>query len=235
MAASRTIEEWVAAVRTTLTAVADPSRAPAMTAYMHDIAPFLGVATPDRRAAVKPLGTPDLAQVAAVATALFAEPEREFAYVAVDWITRAAKRAPVALLDTVEQLIRTTSWWDTVDGLARAVGHLVRSHPELIDTMRVWVHDDSVWIARAAVLHQLGWGLDTDRGLLFELCVEAADETGRTGREPFFIRKAIGWALRDLAWRDPGSVQAFLNEHGPHFHTLTIREATKNLARTRAE
>jgi 3-methyladenine DNA glycosylase AlkD len=216
---------WVTGVRTRLEAVADAARAPAMQAYMKDVAPFLGVPAPVRRAAVRPLGRPDDGDLPDVCRALWAEPEREFAYVACDWLAQATERGPAGLITVCEELIRSRSWWDTVDPLASCVGNLVARHAELVDLMDRWIVDEDMWVARAAILHQLGLGLGTDEERLYRLCITRAADTR------FFIRKAIGWALRDYAWHNPTSVRTFVAVNSEIFSTRTIREATKNLDR----
>lgn len=221
-------DRWVHDVRAALEAVADPARAPAMQAYMKDIAPFLGVAAPARRSAVRPLGRPSIDDLPAVCRALWAAPERELAYVACDWLEHATKRGPASLLGVCEELIRSRSWWDTVDPLSSAVGNLVAAHDELVPVMDAWVDDGDMWIARVAILHQLGRGPATDEERLFRLCRSRADDPR------FFIRKAIGWALRDYAWRNPDAVRAFVEANAATFSALTIREATRNLDKASA-
>lgn len=216
---------WVANVRAALSAVADPARAVDMRAYMKGVAPFFGVSAPVRRAAVRPLGKPTVDELPSVARALWAEPEREFAYVAVDWLEHATRKGPVSLIAVIEELVRSRQWWDTVDGLAASVGNLVPRYPELVATMEQWVHDEDFWIARVAILHQLGRGEQTDTERLFRFCLARAHE------KEFFVAKAIGWALRDFAWHRPDLVAAFVREHREELRPLTIREATKNLAK----
>ncbi len=218
---------WVGRVRSALTAVADPTRAAPMAAYMKNIAPFLGVAAAVRRAAIRDLGQPPVDELPSIARELWRQPEREFAYVAVDWLERASRKGPTTLLPLVEQLVRTRSWWDTVDGLAACVANLVTAHPELVGEMDRWVADPDIWVARVAILHQLGRGPATDEARLWRMCLARADE-----RE-FFIRKAIGWALRDYAWSNPDAVDGFVSDHRAELSALTIREATKNLEKAR--
>ena len=220
---------WVDDVRAALAAVADPARVRPMQAYMKDIAPFLGVATPQRRAAVRSLGFPSNDEVASVACELWQLPEREYAYVAVDWLDHAAlKGGSTSLLDTVDELARTKSWWDTVDGLAGVTANLVAKHPVLVPDMERWITDDNMWIARIALLHQLGLKGATDTERLFRFCLAQAPS-----RE-FFLRKAIGWALRDYAWHDPAAISAFVDEHRRTLSALSIREATKNVEKATA-
>ncbi len=215
-------------VRTALLAVADTSKSTPMSAYMKHVAPFLGVSAPERRAAVRPLGQPPLEELPVLARALWSLPEREYAYVACDWLERATRKGPASLLPLILELVRSRSWWDTVDSLSASVGNLVAGHPELAAEMDSWITDADFWVARVSILHQLGRGSATDADRLFRLCLVRAHET------EFFIRKAIGWALRDFAWRDPDAVDRFVSAHREELSALTIREATKNLAKARA-
>ena len=219
---------WVSRVRAALTTVGDPARAVPMAAYMKGIAPFLGVPAPVRRAAVRPLGQPPLDELSAIVRELWRQPEREFAYVAVDWLERATRKGPATLLPLVLELVRSRSWWDTVDGLSACVANLVAAHPDLAGEMDRWVVDPDFWVARVAILHQLGRGPETDEARLWRVCLTRAHES------EFFIRKAIGWALRDYAWRNPDAVERFVSEHRTELSALTIREATKNLEKARA-
>jgi 3-methyladenine DNA glycosylase AlkD len=220
--------DWVEAVRNALVPVADPSRVRQMTSYMKDIAPFLGIGAPQRRAAVKSLGQPPAELLEDIARLLWAQREREYAYVAVDWLDRATNRSPATLLVFLRELITTKSWWDTVDGLAHVTGNLLLTHPELVPEMDSWIVDENMWITRVAILHQLVSGDATDEERLFRLCLQQA-----SNRE-FFIRKAIGWALRQHAWRKPHEVAAFIDQHTRDFSALTIREATKNVDKAAA-
>jgi 3-methyladenine DNA glycosylase AlkD len=224
---TRSTDAWIAEVQAALAPVADPAKARVMQAYMKDIAPFLGIATPIRRWVVKSLGFPKPDQIADVCRALFALPEREYAYVACDWMERATRRGSPALLDVIEELARVRPWWDVIDALAKSVGNLVRRHPHLVATLDQWINDESFWVARLAILHQLHSGDDTNVERLHRYCL------ARSGDTEFFIRKAIGWALRERAWHAPDEVEAFFAAHPNTFNALTIREATKNLDQAR--
>jgi 3-methyladenine DNA glycosylase AlkD len=131
------------------------------------------------------------------------------------------------LLGLIKTLAQTTSWWDTVDGLFPSAGHLAARFPVCGDHLERWVDDADFWVCRIAILHQIGFGTSTDLGRLERICLARSDD-----RE-FFIRKAIGWALRDLAWRDPGWVDDFTTKHARTFSPLTIREARKNFERAK--
>ena len=129
-----------------------------------------------------------------------------------------------ALLETVRSLIVTRSWWDTVDTLAaNVVGPLVSNHPALRATMDAWSTDDNLWLVRTAILHQLRYRSATDPDRLFRYC------DAQAGHGDFFIRKAIGWALREYARTDPDAVRTFVATHRDRLSGLSVREASKHL------
>jgi 3-methyladenine DNA glycosylase AlkD len=106
---------------------------------------------------------------------------------------------------------------------AHVVGQLVAADDELAAVMDEWIEDDDLWIARTALLHQLAYKDRTDPDRLFAYCL-------RRGTHPdFFIRKAIGWSLREYAKTDPGAVRAFVSAERERLSPLSVREALKNL------
>ncbi|GGV26078.1 hypothetical protein GCM10010260_78100 [Streptomyces filipinensis] len=210
------------------TGAADPGRAAAMRAYMKDVAPFLGIPTPARRTLSRGVlaGTPRPAEADCTALALrcWALPEREYHYFAVDYLRRHAARCTSGFLPVARHLVTTVPWWDTVDLLAaHVVGRLVAADPALTAAMDAWITDDSLWVARTALLHQLPYKERTDSERLFTYCLL------QSGHPDFFIRKAIGWALREYAKTDPEAVRAFLTRERGRFAPLTVREALKNI------
>lgn len=206
----------------------DPERAAGAFAYMKGVAPFIGISAPDRRkflrAAWATLHDPTSNQLGRAALALMQLPQREYHYAAYDLIERYIKLADAKFLPAFgEKLLTTTSWWDSVDGLVtEMVSPLCRryDHDDLIDD---WSAAHNIWLIRAAIGHQRGWKRDTDIGRVLELCDRhwAAKE--------FFIAKAIGWALRDLARIEPSAVRLFLAAH-PSTNRVAIREAERGLA-----
>lgn len=207
---------------------ADPERSAKMAAYMKSRFEFFGVPAADRRGAQRPilagLRRAPVGEIVAVADACWAEPEREFQYAGADLLRTHAKRLDVDDLGRVERLIRTKSWWDTVDALAvHVVGRIGRDHPALSDHMDRWIDDDDIWIARTAILHQHDWKDATDRDRLFGYVRKRAAD-----RE-FFIRKALGWALRAYGRTDPEAVRNFAAAEGSTWSGLTFREATRLL------
>jgi 3-methyladenine DNA glycosylase AlkD len=218
---------------------ADADRAGPMARYMRDQFPFLGVMAPAQKeawrevAADLPRSLPEPVVVEA-ATALWDLPEREHQYLACTLVNRHATvpaRSPAAspgFLDTVEALLTTKPWWDTVDSLAtHAVGALVACHRKLQPRMDAWLAGDDRWLVRTALLHMLGWKADTDADWLFAACLARADHAD------FFVRKAIGWALREHSKVDEQAVVAFVAAHEGELSALSRREALMWLERRR--
>ena len=221
----------LATIRTALTAVAIPADAAPMAAYMKGRFPFLGVKTPARRAAAKPVimasKQEPIDAVVALAHRLRAQPEREFHYVTSDLLRANQHRLRAEHLADLERFVTTDSWWDTVDALASpTIGTMVRTHPELLATLDDWIDAEDFWLARVAIIHQLRFGADTDGDRLFRYALRRSED------QEFFIRKAIGWALREYAKTDPSAVRAFVDRHGEDLSPLTLREATRQLGRT---
>jgi 3-methyladenine DNA glycosylase AlkD len=209
-------------------AAADPERAATAQAYMKDVAPFLGIPTPERRALSRTVlaGTPrpDETDCTAVALRCWQLPEREYHYFAVDYLRRHVGRCSSGFLPVARHLVTTVSWWDTVDALAaHVVGGLVAADPSLTADMDAWIVDDDLWVARTALLHQLRYKERTDTRRLFAYCLR------QSGHPEFFIRKAIGWCLREYAKTDPEAVRAFLVRERGRFAPLSVREALKNI------
>jgi 3-methyladenine DNA glycosylase AlkD len=206
----------------------DPQRATSMTAYMRGQFPFLGIVAPAQktlaRTVLAGLGRPTEADLKAVALGCWELPEREYQYFACGLLRRHARGCSAGLLPMARQLIVTKPWWDTVDALAaHVVGPLVAHHPTLVSTMDTWATDKDMWLIRAALLHQLAYKESTDVSRLFRYC------TVQAGHPDFFIRKAIGWALREYAKADPGAVRSYVTAHQSRLSALSVREALKNL------
>lgn len=217
-------------LRSELIAVANPEKAPEMSAYMKHRFSYLGCSAGERRTASKPIlkrakkMEPDT--LLDLADQLWAEPEREFHYVGMDVVRAGAKNLRATDLGRVRNLIEATPWWDTVDSLAiHSVGTLVSAHPDLVHDMDDWIESDDMWIARTAILHQLMYKERTDTNRLFTYCTMHMDST------EFFLRKAIGWALRHYARTDPDAVRAFVLQNEASMSGLSTREALKNIGR----
>lgn len=213
-------EELIASLR----ACRDPVSGEAMARYMRYKFPFLGIPTPRRvkleRAAYSRLLRPSAHEVLSEAETLWTLPEREFQYVACGLLSRYAKTLAPDDLGRVRDFIVTKSWWDTVDTLAaHVVGTMVAGHPELRERMDEWISDDDLWVARTALLHQLRFKSATDAERLFRYC------SLKSAHPDFFIRKAIGWALREYSKTDAAAVRAFVAAHEAELSPLSQRES----------
>lgn len=207
----------------------DAERAVGAERYMQHVAPFLGIAAPDRRrllrVALVDVPDPTSDELGGAATRLMALPEREYHYAAYDVIERYVAVADEQFVSRwIEPLLTTTPWWDTVDGLgSAAVGPLGRRY-DISAVVDRWSESGDIWLIRAAVQHQRGWKGHTDVERVLGLC-----DRHWSNRE-FFVAKAIGWALRDLARLDPDAVRRFLAEH-PEPNRVATREAERGLSR----
>ena len=196
---------------------------------MKDIAPFIGVATPERRALVKNLAkslrVPTSDELGLTARRLWKLEEREFQYAANDLIGIHWRIADKGFLaEHVEHLIITKSWWDTVDGLGSVAISPLTDKYGCEKLIAQWNKSSNIWLNRAAIQHQRGRRFDTDVKLVLQYCNDHSDS------KEFFIVKAIGWALRDLAPINPRAVRSFLKEH-PDLGRVAVREAERGLAR----
>ncbi|WP_213455907.1 DNA alkylation repair protein [Rhizomonospora bruguierae] len=221
-------EEILNRLTSTYAAAQDPARATAMTAYMREQFPFLGLPAPAQsrlsREVLAGLPRPDEATLDAVARACWALAEREYQYFACGLLRRRVKVCSPGFLATARYLVENRSWWDTVDTLAaHVVGPLVLAHPELAAELDRWIADENLWLVRTAILHQLTGKERTDADRLFAYC------TARAGHPDFFIRKAIGWALREYAKTDPAAVRAYVRGQHARLSPLSVREALKNI------
>jgi len=209
-------------------AARNPDRAAPMAAYMRDQFQFLGIPSPTQKALTREvlagLGRPTEADLAAVARACWQRSEREYQYFACGWLRRHARCCSPEFLATARYLIVTRSWWDTVDALAaHLVGPLVSLHPQLVTSIDGWLAEPDRWLVRTAILHQLTFKEATDAGRLFRYCTVAAHHPD------FFVRKAIGWALREYARTDPAAVRTFVGTHQSRLAALSVREALRNV------
>lgn len=230
--------DLVDAVCRELEQAGDPDRASGQQAYMKSSMPFRGIRAPHLKATLKPL-------LADPAYRLLSDDQweatirrlwdgaqfREERYAALaisghrSYRSWAQDRRAIPLY---LYLIETGAWWDFVDEIAaHRVGPVLREHPETeAERMRSWAIADNMWVRRAAILSQLSSKGETDRPLLLD-CITP----NLTDRE-FFIRKAIGWSLRQYAHSGNEAadwVRRTVEQLGPRLSPLSRREALKNL------
>jgi 3-methyladenine DNA glycosylase AlkD len=222
----------VTAVRTGLAEHADPETAVQQQRYMKSTLPFRGLKAPLLRSVVRPLlaahPLPDRPQWEEAVRTLWdqaAYREERYAAESLAGDRRYRGFQDPDCLDLYEHLVVTGAWWDHVDVIAiHLIGPIQRSsRPALDATLRAWSTDPDLWRRRTAIIHQVGAGQALDRQLLVDCIVPNLED-----RE-FFIRKAIGWALRQHARLEPDWVTDFVAEHADRMSGLSRREATKHL------
>lgn len=223
----------IAAVRADLARVADPAKAPGMRAYMKSEMPYLGVPIPKLRAvcrvvfAAHPLASFEEWRDTALTLWRDAQcREERYAAIALTGDRRYGGYQQLDALLIYEEMIVSGAWWDYVDELAtHRVGPLLARFPApMRATMLAWSRDTNLWKRRSAILCQTTFKGGTDEALLFA-CIEP-----NMGHRDFFIRKAIGWALREYAKTRPESVRDFVRSHEADLSPLSRREATRRLS-----
>jgi 3-methyladenine DNA glycosylase AlkD len=222
----------VRAVHRSLKASADPAKAPLMQAYMKSAMPYWGVSAPILkqlcRDAFRAHPLESAGEWQRVVLELWrGAKRREERYAAVlltefrpyrDFLTFAS-------VPMLEEMIVTGAWWDVVDNLAgHGLGAVLRNEPRRMKPlMRRWARDEHMWKRRAAILCQLSFKRETDLDLLYD-CIEP-----NLAEKDFFMRKAIGWALRQYAWTDPAEVRRYVTSNTTRLSGLSVREAMKNV------
>ena len=199
----------------------------AMQAYQKDVAKFVGIRTPERRAINKTifrtLPEPTSAQLGTAARALWKIDLREYQYAACDMLSYFLDGLDSEFLEKhVEYLLTHKSWWDSVDSLGTAAISPLTVKFESIPLMNRWNKSENIWLNRAAIQHQRGRKEATDLDLLFKYCDYHSES------RVFWITKAIGWALRDVAHFNRPAVTQFLKSH-PELDRVAVREAQKHL------
>ena len=221
---------WVEATQEAYAPLGDEVQAQGAAKYMKNIAPFIGISTVRRRAALKAawksLPPLDQENLANFCLEMWKFPAREYQYAACDLLAWNKTECSVDfLIHPLESLISTKSWWDTIDALnANAVNPLIRKHPELVNTMWEWIRSDNIWLVRVAIQHQRGSRNNTDLDLLFAMCEPHISENN------FWIAKAIGWALRDASEYWPEEVQRYIANHAD-ISSVARREGQRGVDR----
>jgi 3-methyladenine DNA glycosylase AlkD len=131
----------------------------------------------------------------------------------------------VGSLDLYRHMVVTGAWWDVVDDIAQhLVAVVLAGHrPEATPVLRRWAVDEDLWLRRSAVICQTPHGDGTDLDLLTFAIESNVDDPS------FWLRKAIGWALRQHARTDPDWVRAYVDALGARLPGLSRREATRHL------
>ncbi len=221
------MHSYVASLKTLFEQNANPAQAAPMKKYMRDQFEYLGIKSPQQSALMKEFisrnGLPAMADLDPILRELWSMPQREFQYAAMGLLGRFEKELPAKFIKTLEYLLVTKSWWDTVDTISgHTLGVHFRRFPEVrAKYLAKWRASDSFWLRRACLLFQLNYKKETDFALLCEIICE------NLSSKEFFINKAIGWSLRQYARTDPQAVKKFVNS--TPLHPLSRREAMKHL------
>ncbi|MEY4042296.1 MAG: DNA alkylation repair protein [Bacteroidia bacterium] len=223
------LHPWVKNVQQQFHLSSNPIAAQAMSAYMKNHFPYLGISSPHRTELLKPLlekeRLPAHQDLPQICEQLWLMPEREFAYAALSLLAKMQKQLTPSDIPWICNFITKRSWWDSVDSLAGGIlSTIVCKNPECL-----WPHfepliaSDNFWLNRTAMIVQLRCKEKTDTDFL-----ESAILPHMHSKE-FFVRKAIGWSLRQYAKTNPQWVIDFVNKHKEELSGLSIREALKHL------
>jgi len=219
-------------LRRELIRLGDPRRASGQQAYMKSVMPYHGVATEPLRAACREIFAHlEFASHAAWQRQVLALwrgarfREERYAAIALTGHKLARPFQTPAAMPLYEEIIVSGAWWDYVDDVAsHRVGPILRDHPAPMKRrMLAWSKSPDMWKRRTSIICQLGFKRDTDLRLLYA-CIEPSIDS-----KEFFLRKAIGWALRQHAWTDPAEVKRYVAKNRARLSPLSIREALKNL------
>jgi 3-methyladenine DNA glycosylase AlkD len=203
----------------------NPENSLPMQKYMKNHFPFLGIKTPLRRQLTrdfyKETGILKQALNLELVTQLWLKDEREYQYVAQDYLVKSIKKINCSHLPFIEELITTKSWWDTVDVLSpHLVGNIAKVTPSTIEEkIEGWGFGEHLWLKRSSILFQLKYKEETNETILYKYIKANANS------KEFFIQKAIGWALREFSKTNPNSVRHFINE--TTLPKLSVREGSK--------
>ncbi len=222
----------ISSLRKSLRAAADSTKALGMQAYMKSAMPYLGVPTPLFRKTIGPL-------LAAHLLATFEEwrdtilalwrtaryREERYAAIELAGYRRYNEFRTLRALPMYEEMITSGAWWDYVDSIAtRQLGDVLREDGDAMPAiLRQWAVSDNLWKRRSAILAQLHFKRETDLDLLYD-CIRPS-----LGASEFFLRKGIGWALRQYARTDAKEVIRYVRVHEAQLSPLSKREALRHV------
>ena len=196
-----------------------------MAKYMKDKFPFLGLKRPERVALSKEflkLKKKDKEIDWEFIFKCYDMPEREFHYLAIDYMDKVKDLFMPNDMGNIEKLIMTKSWWDTVDYINKIVGHIAMKYPEVKDSIiRRWIYSDNIWLKRISIIFQLKYKEKTDKDFLKEAILNNSQT------DEFFINKAIGWALREYSKTNKEWVKDFIENNS--LSNLSVREGSRYL------
>ncbi len=225
------VRELVEFLQAEYAKVTDPVKAPQMQAYMKSEIPFLGIQKPWRlpayRGLKKRFSVSSQKRYREAVLALWELPHREEKYAALHMAEVWSDFVTPKSMPLYKKLLVEGAWWDFVDGVAvDLVGAVyLENRAELEPTIDQWIDHPDMWLRRTSIICQIKHKEQTDERRLFAFCLRRADE------KEFFIRKAIGWALRAHSYTNPEAVRDFILKHDDKLSGLSKREGAKQLVR----
>ena len=217
---------YIKPLEKTFKSKADPERAEKMSQYMRNQFDYWGIMSPVRkeleREFINEYGLPEMKDLKKITKDLWSLPQREYQYTAILIVSRMKRYWKDDMIPLFEYLIKTKSWWDTVDGVAPSLaGHYFKKFGGAKEVTGRWIESDDFWFRRSALIFQLKYRNTTDEKLLYSYIKKCNHE------DEFFIRKAIGWSLREYAKWNPESVWKFVAN--TKLKPLSIKEALKHI------
>ncbi len=204
-----------------------PENKLAMEAYMKHKFEFYGIKSPDRKATLKGLvgihKNSVLENCRTIVKKLYKLPQREFHYCAMEIMDKFLKKNYLQDdIILIQHLLLNHSHWDSVDFIAKHIlGNYLLIHPNKTEeVIKYFSNSEHMWLNRSAILFQLGYKEKTNSHILFRECKK------HSASKEFFIKKAIGWALREYAKVNPDIVLKFANNNS--LSTLSRKEALKH-------
>ncbi len=221
-------------LRSELKKAANPKKAPQMQAYMKSTMLYHGV--PSRvlkkvcRELFKEINFSNSEEWQNLVRTIWHNArfrEERYAALAIAGHKAARPFQTPAAMKLYEELIISGAWWDYVDDIAiHRVGHILAEHKkEMGKMMTGWSTSPNIWKRRTSIICQIGFKDRTDLGLLYK-CIEPS-----LSSKEFFLRKAIGWALRQVAWYQPKEIIRYVKQNRERLSPLSEREALKNIVR----
>jgi len=195
-----------------------------MSAYMRNQFLFLGIPTPLRKKLCKEyFKTAKKVKIVdwEFIKICWDNPYRELQYVAIDYLVAMRNFLTPQDVPKIMELALKKPWWDTIDGLDKLIGNIAFLNPEVNDVLIDWSTDESMWLRRIAIDHQLLRKDKTNTELLEKIIIN------NFGSHEFFINKAIGWSLRDYSKTNPKWVSCFIEKYYTQLAPLSIKEASK--------
>ncbi len=221
------MSKYVLDIQTALSQNSNIENAFFMKKYMKNKFDFYGIKSPLRKelskSFIKMENIPGITEIESIIKALWNEPERELQYFAMELLSKYSKNADTHAIELFEYMIINKSWCDTVDYIAvNLVGKHFNKFPELtLPLSNKWATSNNIWLQRTSILFQLKYKSKTDLPLLFKYILMHSKS------KEFFIRKAIGWALREYSKTDPNTIINFVNSN--NLSGLSTREALKRI------